>query len=973
MWEFRSYGSGSLYHDIFSAVALMSGANAMDSLIRLALVLGVAMGIVKAVTDFNVGAILRWYVFAVVIYGVLWVPKVNIQVEDRLNPAVVYPIVANVPLGVGASSALISQVGDRIIKLTETAFADPADAEFSKHGMIFGAKMFAKINTLRPSDQRTALNLRGYMQDCALYDIEDNTVPIDTLSKSADMWQTLTATPNPARMGPYTNADGSTSLKNCADFATQVGTDLGTDLPNIQKYLVASVDPDATEANMNAEEANVSDVVTTAVGSSQAATTVIKQAVVRNMLNDSLKGYMGSSSGVLGATMAELQTQNTQKLLGVIGEKAVVNLKIVIELLFIGIFPVIFPLFLLPKLGPAMAKGYLAGFFYLQLWGPMYVILHKVMMANAFSHTAAATFGAGNTHVFNALTLDASAQANQDVCTLAGSMMLMIPVLAGLLTKGAMAVGAQGEALLSNFRSGAESASSSLTSGSWSLGNAAIGNHSWDNENANQHVTSRYEDRARSTVVGADGVTMTSYGSGLNIANAALSSGALDLARQRGYSESLSKSSQSYLDESQALTDSVSVGKTRSKAVTDEVFRGWSNNSVNMSGMSSEEQASSGRLISDLQQLSQYYQTSHHMSKAEADAEATRAAASVYADLSANAGIGGDVGVAKLGADLKAGVRGEASKEASTTATQSRSNDRGYSLMNTLSTDITDTHNRVSTDAARSAFDRSHTSDNGARHIDSSTFSSLQSITNTATKLHATGTRLSEDATNVRNGNETVTGNEGTAFFNWMLQDKGMTVADARSLWVGATPQDLQRGMSLAEEYNGLQADSLAQKYEAAATPAANYLAQDPVLNSAAATTQAASSVSGLRPGAESAALQSRKPRSRRKKGGSDHSGGANPNATATNGWPISPVPSLGGSSQGAAFAARDADALKTGNQVNADVQQGQHDLGNQQVREHIDITKQTGDTMKKVGSAGLKDAKAIGALLPSSKKKEGS
>ena len=95
-----------------------------------------------------------------------------------------------------------------------------------------------------------------------------------------------------------------------------------------------------------------------------------------------------------------------------------------------------------------------------------------------------------------------------------------------------------------------------MTSGNWSLGNTAIENHSWSNESANQHVTSRYEDRSRSTAVGADGVTMTRYGSGLTIANAAVSSGALDLARQEGYSESLSRTSQSYLDDSRSLTES---------------------------------------------------------------------------------------------------------------------------------------------------------------------------------------------------------------------------------------------------------------------------------------------------------------------------------------------------------------------------------------------------------------------------------
>jgi conjugal transfer mating pair stabilization protein TraG len=741
-------------------------------------------------------------------------------------------------------------------------------------------------------------------------------------------------------MASYTAADGSTSLKSCSDFVTAVNTDFGADLPNVQKYLVASVDPDAAEAGMNAQEANVSGVVATAIGSSQDAMTIIKQAVTRNMLNDSLKGYMGTSTGVLGATMAELQTQNTQRLLGVVAEKAVVNLKIVIELLFIGIFPVIFPLFLLPKLGPAMAKGYLAGFFYLQLWGPMYVILHKVMMANAYVHTASATFGAGNTHVFNALTLDAAAQANQDVCTLAGSMMLMIPVLAGLLTKGAMAVGAQGEALLGNFRSGAESASSSLTSGNWSLGNTAIENHSWSNESANQHVTSRYDDRSRSTTVGADGVTLTRYNSGLTIVNAGVSSGALDLARQEGYSESLSRTSQSYLDDSRSLTDAISVGKTRSKTVMDEVFRGWSNNTVNLSGMSSEEQASTGRVISDLQGLSRYYQTSHHMSKSEADAEATRAGVTAYAQAEA----GGDVGFASA----KAGVKGEASKDASTTATQAKSNDQGFSLTQSLSTEIADTHNRISTDAARSAYDRSQSSDYGQRYVDSSSFSSLESITDTATRLRATGTRLSEDATNVKNGSESVSGNEGTAFFNWMIQEKGLPVADARRIWIGANAADLDHGMALAQEYNNQQAQSLAAKYDAAATPAKADIPLMPDLVNAEKVTNALSDRSDLRPApVQPSAKPARSGRKRR-----PATGGAEPQPQT--GWQPQ-APSLDGGPQAAAFTQRNAAAATTTDTVNQAVAHGETTLENQQVREHINITDQGKKTLGKVGDAAVK------------------
>jgi conjugal transfer mating pair stabilization protein TraG len=40
----------------------------------------------------------------------------------------------------------------------------------------------------------------------------------------------------------------------------------------------------------------------------------------------------------------------------------------------------LFPLFLLPKTGPLALKGYVTGFFYLAAWGPLFVILHMILM-----------------------------------------------------------------------------------------------------------------------------------------------------------------------------------------------------------------------------------------------------------------------------------------------------------------------------------------------------------------------------------------------------------------------------------------------------------------------------------------------------------------------------------------------------------------------------------------------------------------
>src|SRR3546814_20321 len=84
-------------------------------------------------------------------------------------------------------------------------------------------------------------------------------------------------------------------------------------------------------------------------------------------------------------TRAEIQARNTY---GSIAQQAmawVPILNIVLTVVFFAMFPVIFPLFLMPQTGVAALKGYVTGFFYLAAWGPLYVILHMICMTRATS------------------------------------------------------------------------------------------------------------------------------------------------------------------------------------------------------------------------------------------------------------------------------------------------------------------------------------------------------------------------------------------------------------------------------------------------------------------------------------------------------------------------------------------------------------------------------------------------------------
>lgn len=720
MWEFDAYGGGAIYAQVFNAVAMLSGANAMDSLLRLAMVLGVCMAIVKAVFDFHIGQILKWFIFATVIYGVLWVPKVTVNVVDRLNPAAIYPQVANVPLGVGAAASMISQIGDRMISLTQTAFADPADLEYSSHGMIFGAKMFSKINSLRTANQLVAQNLMSYMRNCAFYDLQDGTITTQGLSTAPDLWDAVTANPNPARLAPYYNTDGTQVLKACTDDSDDVGTDMQNDSTNVQQLLYSSLSPNTPQANLATEESAVSNAVMTATGSSQDALTVIQNAVVRNSMNDSLKGYMGDGNGVLSATMADIQTQNTQKLLGVVGEEAVTNLKIVIELLFIGIFPVIFPLFLLPKIGLEMAKGYITGFFYLQLWGPMYVILHKIMMYQAINNGTSAIFQTSGQHVFNVLTMDPLAQANQDVCTLAGSMMLMIPVLAGLITKGAMSVGAQGEALLGNFRSGAEAASNEMTNGNWNLGNAQVATLSYDNITGHQHVTSPLEDNSRSSNVMGNGLTDVTWADGHHTYSMSGSSGPFSLQLGQNYGETLSTAAQQREELASNIQKADSVSRSETNSAMREVFNGTTDGSSTMSSFSHDDQKSLQDMKSQV--WSQLDAAGYHTE------DSKREYMNNLLGSNGQVGANGSLGLMEAGTGAAATVGGSLSKSSGHGGEQSHGSGENTQLQNSVMSTINNTAQRVQSDRALQQLDRTSANLSGRRDVNAATFANAKAV-----------------------------------------------------------------------------------------------------------------------------------------------------------------------------------------------------------------------------------------------------
>src|SRR3546814_12085522 len=87
-------------------------------------------------------------------------------------------------------------------------------------------------------------------------------------------------------------------------------------------------------------------------------------------------------------------------------------------------FPVVFPLFLMPQTGVSTLKGYVTGFFYLAAWGPLYVILHMFCMTRATS--AATGVAEGGVTLASYAGIGA---VNGATATIAGFVLLSVPFL----------------------------------------------------------------------------------------------------------------------------------------------------------------------------------------------------------------------------------------------------------------------------------------------------------------------------------------------------------------------------------------------------------------------------------------------------------------------------------------------------------------------------------------------------------------
>ena len=580
MVEVFTIGGGEYIVNVFNAVAAWTGGGGYRALLRVVMVLGFIYALMAVAFTMNVRAWLNWFLGSSLIYSCLMVPTVTVKVTDRINPSLAPAVVANVPLGLGVMASFTSQVGDWLTRTAETVFVMPNELNYSTNGMIYGSRLFDMTRNFQIRDAEFSTNLQMHFKNCVFGDILLHRKSLTVLSQSKDLWRDL-APGSPARGQPWIARDGSgmsSQIVTCEQAYNLLSAqwvpmiEAATSLWGKEAYTRLSTAQAAAKLKQD-----IPVVASAFTGSSGDYTSTMRQMTAINAFmqaRDGMAGGPGSASiDTFATTRADIQARNTYNSISQQAMTWVPILNIVLTVVFYAMFPVIFPLFLMPQTGVQALKGYLTGFFYLASWGPLYVILHMICMSRGMSAANGVAEGGVSLGSFAGI-----GAVNAETATIAGFMLMSVPFMAAALSRGAMSISGQSMSMLNPAQNAAEAAAVEQTTGNYSYGNVSFANSSSNNLQSNQwHDAANYSTGAAGfTERASNGATRSAYGNGESVYNVsgAMSQLGTGFTENRGIAADLRQTASEM--RRQAVSEEEAAARILTSTNTDRASQGTS-------------------------------------------------------------------------------------------------------------------------------------------------------------------------------------------------------------------------------------------------------------------------------------------------------------------------------------------------------------------------------------------------------------
>ena len=653
-------GGGTLLVDIFNGIAALMNGDQFEQMITITAMLGFLWIFISQAFNPSLVNGSKWFIGAIILYNSLLIPKITVQIEDKMDPLTVR-VVDNVPLGIGLLASYSSQFGISIAESMEEVFSAPNDLSYTKSGFLFGADLMSAATKMRVPDPTMAINLNEFMTNCVLMELSYGRFSYEELMLSNNLINLFNEKGlSQLRSIQYLtkNTAGQTyEIKSCQESYNLITASLNSEsyinsavnwlFSNVD-YIKTRTDSSCTTASRKAElfNSHLPLAYDFYANKSESALDIINQQVMLNAMNDAARNF---DAAYLDAR-TELQIQSTYKTMGRQARESVPVLRVFFEAFLYGIFPFVFLLFLLP-MGFSILKQYLLALVWIQSWFPIYAIIQRI--ASGYQQNSILNYsGQGG---FNAINNYDISNVIDSVAATASYITIMTPYLALMVIRGISNMGHLATSMLAVPQQAAAEAAQEATTGNIRLGNSSINDHAYNNTSANKYDVSFGHDIGSQTMRQNSGSLITNTAGGNSVINdqSAISDLKEQLTVKTSHSELFRNSAQQI--EEKARNQSFESIKSQSaafdKIYDSNIFKNKidaSNENFNRSSLTRDESA-----LSDVETAAEKLAAEHNMTKQTATA------------LIMAAGLNSELSLAGKAAEKLLGFKGgvEASRE----------------------------------------------------------------------------------------------------------------------------------------------------------------------------------------------------------------------------------------------------------------------------------------------------------------------
>jgi len=614
-WEVYTIGGGEILYDVFNAVASLTRSGNYLKFISMISTIGLFWALLMTAFGNSFKGFITWFASFFLIYNVMFLPKVTVVINDPINFGKPYQSVDNIPIALGIAASISSQAGKALTEATEAVFSTPDDLKYHRTGMLFGSRMFMMASSLKITDANFSASINSFVKQCVFYDILHHRLTLEELINSNDIWSLMKSNPSRARSFELSGAGGRQIL-TCAAGVTELEKYWQPEVKKatnlFETAFTSSGSANSQKANIALRNLTLSGIPSsyqTFFGISKDATEVIKQNMLINAIDSAGADFsgIGSKTNIYTDIRASVQTKAAFKASARQAEEYLPYLKTVLEIMFYGLFPFIFVIFLLP-IGPTALKGYFASFLWIQTWAPMFAILNRIMTGFA----ASKSYGIAGAVGVTIATQGGIVNVNEGIADMAGYLAWSIPFLSAGLAAGMISsVSSLSTSILAVPQSATNSAANEVATGNINLGNSSIGNGSYGNLSANKINDAMSFDGGRMQIVNSMGGTtsMNAFGEYTsNQAGAVSSIPNLNMRMSEGYTSQLMSSASENEAAGLSASENASLSKAHAidKATQNMVTHTFNENSTNdyQKGWSTQERDSYNKVESAIDDFS---------------------------------------------------------------------------------------------------------------------------------------------------------------------------------------------------------------------------------------------------------------------------------------------------------------------------------------------------------------------------------